>query len=1058
MSKLTPIILAAIMLASTSLVALDWTELEERKTTDADGRTGPDAKITDILSPRETTINTIDGTMQHTIDAGESVQFEMYIENAGDADITEMGISLTVYLEEGGMRGLVAKDVNGDDLSWNNGDVVCDDSFVCPWATIAPNSTLNYGRYTFSYQGSPVTWTPTTGDYIIVITTHADGDTDIGNDEMERKVSVVDWTDIIVDLEWDSGKEVETGGGAKDFKLTVSTGGSTSWSARNVTLDLNVLGTVESATDTQQGNDILGTTQVSNLGTYKIAETFRHQEDDDNVTNESRYVIEFGESFEWFGTVMPDSAGDSGEYSVSVNLVSYVVYDQQTECEEEVIGNASGNATGGDLEDITYIHFCEVEYNTDADAATSEDVIEGQIQTFHDIGITELFINQGYEVDENNMPVTEATMPGMTEGPLNPVWSSIQASVAHLGSELSSVYDWEVTFVVENTLTGQVTTQTANDCMWNPGDDYLHMKLGQAEEDMGAPTASQFGLACVMFEFVPGIYNVTATISMVNATVTDQSARNNALSMYNIAALNNRPTVSITVEQEENTIVVGPDSVLTLVADAYDADDEFGQTLRYVWQHPEMFSFNGTQEPSECDGVGPQYSICPLNPIGSAWANVNTYSVTVYDLHGSNSMDFVNVFVWNHIIAGDTTDSGISIQYDLTYNGINAFSVDLEDSTAEYTKDLTEFGYAGEYNSVAVLDYSPSTTYFGDDVYDQSISLSYDTSAIEPTSVFWRDSNGAWEQLDVTITEAGSDGTISLDWGDDAISTLPPGEIVLMGGELQIIETPNAHPTDLTVIASKGGMISASWGYSGNAVPGLDYLVLEICDSSDNCDTRQENTTLVADLMSGQTDTVHGETYTYTLQVCNVGGCNPTIATDSATADKMVDGGVTATGMSVEPGSEANTWTISWTADGDTSDVEGWKVCMSDSPWDTAGAMPACDYDAGDANTVDIPHPSGTGTKIYYFAAVPYDDKGNTENAVYGTDVTFTHANDIVDPCEVDPSSSDCTIGSGDSADSGEVPTWTWGVIIGLVVIAFVVGAFILSRGGDGDDGKDWDY
>ena len=30
MSKLTPIILAAIMLASTSLVALDWTELEEK--------------------------------------------------------------------------------------------------------------------------------------------------------------------------------------------------------------------------------------------------------------------------------------------------------------------------------------------------------------------------------------------------------------------------------------------------------------------------------------------------------------------------------------------------------------------------------------------------------------------------------------------------------------------------------------------------------------------------------------------------------------------------------------------------------------------------------------------------------------------------------------------------------------------------------------------------------------------------------------------------------------------------------------------------------------------
>ena len=40
----------------------------------------------------------------------------------------------------------------------------------------------------------------------------------------------------------------------------------------------------------------------------------------------------------------------------------------------------------------------------------------------------------------------------------------------------------------------------------------------------------------------------------------------------------------------------------------------------------------------------------------------------------------------------------------------------------------------------------------------------------------------------------------------------------------------------------------------------------------------------------------------------------------------------------------------------------------------------------------------------------------------------------------------------------GAVPSWTWGVIIGIVVVAFVAGAFILSRGGDGEDGKDWDY
>ena len=78
------------------------------------------------------------------------------------------------------------------------------------------------------------------------------------------------------------------------------------------------------------------------------------------------------------------------------------------------------------------------------------------------------------------------------------------------------------------------------------------------------------------------------------------------------------------------------------------------------------------------------------------------------------------------------------------------------------------------------------------------------------------------------------------------------------------------------------------------------------------------------------------------------------------------------------------------------------------------------------------------------------------ENSLHGTDIRLTHSTVVDDPWEVNPDSEEQNIGStDDSADSGEVPTWTWGVIIGLVVVAFVVGAFILSRGGDGDDGKD---
>ena len=60
-----------------------------------------------------------------------------------------------------------------------------------------------------------------------------------------------------------------------------------------------------------------------------------------------------------------------------------------------------------------------ITFYADADAATSEDMLEGQIATFHDIGVSSVVINQGYVMDENDMPINKPAMPGMVEGPLN---------------------------------------------------------------------------------------------------------------------------------------------------------------------------------------------------------------------------------------------------------------------------------------------------------------------------------------------------------------------------------------------------------------------------------------------------------------------------------------------------------------------------------------------------------------------------------------------------------------------------------------------------------------
>ena len=58
----------------------------------------------------------------------------------------------------------------------------------------------------------------------------------------------------------------------------------------------------------------------------------------------------------------------------------------------------------------------------------------------------------------------------------------------------------------------------------------------------------------------------------------------------------------------------------------------------------------------------------------------------VFDEHGSSDMDYLNIFVWNHVIATATTASGVTMEYN-NYDGANEFGVSLVDSDTEYTQD-----------------------------------------------------------------------------------------------------------------------------------------------------------------------------------------------------------------------------------------------------------------------------------------------------------------------------------------------------------------------------------
>ena len=90
-------------------------------------------------------------------------------------------------------------------------------------------------------------------------------------------------------------------------------------------------------------------------------------------------------------------------------------------------------------------------------------------------------------------------------------------------------------------------------------------------------------------------------------------------------------------------------------------------------------------------------------------------------------------------------------------------------------------------------------------------------------------------------------------------------------------------------------------------------------------------------------------------------------------------------------------------------------------------------------------------TTQVHFGIVPYDAVMNVAYGPSTDSILYDRAQDTTNP-------DDGTTTTDSEASSG-VPTWTWGVIGAVVVVAFVVGAFILSRGeGEDDDDKEWDY
>ena len=283
---------------------------------------------------------------------------------------------------------------------------------------------------------------------------------------------------------------------------------------------------------------------------------------------------------------------------------------------------------------------------------------------------------------------------------------------------------------------------------------------------------------------------------------------------------------------------------------------------------------------------------------------------------------------------------------------------------------------------------------------------------------------------------------------------LPAGQLLLIDAPLQSKDAPSASISGFSANAEFNGGISMNWGTSGTMLPDEKFSISISNDA--NADI------FPIDLPSEEFRytygaTEHGVTYTIVIEICNNDGlCSTPVGTDTVIADSEVDGVSGAKEVTVTTAGDK--WTLAWETVGsgdDLSDVEVWHVCYNRESFEAPMMPDTCIATEDNVTlTADVPMPlSGQGT--YYFTVVPVDKLGNKAYASSSGDSGADGTYDIpVTGGETDTTNTS----DGDDKESGELPGWTWGAIGGVVVIAFIAGAFILSRGGNEGEDKDWDY
>ncbi|MCS5538179.1 MAG: hypothetical protein NZ770_08735, partial [Candidatus Poseidoniaceae archaeon] len=744
-----------------------------------------------------------------------------------------------------------------------------------------------------------------------------------------------------------------------------------------------------------------------------------------NPCNDTRDVLNFTDpAWTLSGSVTVNGNAD-GAYSIEAILKSFTLYGAAAACMEEWEEETT-DPDGNTIREMkTAQNMCEVNVGTDDNNTNNEDDITGYIGSFHDIGVSSLMVAQGY--DANGMG---DAMSISSDGDISVGFSKLHATVQHRGSTGTGPYDWQVDFTVTDLSDDSTTTYTADECLTGVAPAYTH---GMIADGMGGEPVVY---ACAEHTFTSGKFKVEAVVSMVGSSTPDEnSANDDGYGIFD--ARNNDPVLSLSLTTQGD-IKVG--DIVTFDADAFDAEDLSGESLAYEWNR---VTTDGISVPiGECNAneAFPKGSRMCSAPIDASWATVLPVSVTVTDPHGGEDSASHDLTVWNvGIGSGTSADLAVSVQYSLTYLAASDFTINVTDGTAVTGVMLG----SNEADSLYVLDMA-LVHKDAADVLEQQLTVSFPGTVDEDYSLYYELSGQGWTLLDADAVQADSTN-MSFEWnGGGTGGTLYSGSLGIFNVAADTGDVPANGISAAWGENLAGGDIAVKWNLSNDGADLLASDSVRICTSADTCSTLTKDAT--QHIISGD----HGEVFNVTVSVVNANGANANVGTFSATADAQVDPAPVIDFGAVTNGSASWTIALSTTSAGD---AESFHVCWKNGVFTAAQLTPedlACVAADKADGSVAVTKPGDTTQVVYHFAIYAEDDAGN----ILATDASTTIT-------RWGSSSGD----GGDGGTLGEdveaeqsVPTWAWGVIIGIVVVAFGIGAFILSRGGEGGEGKEWDY